>query len=377
MSYHVDFASIALTDLRDYLRLKNWQNDERLLDHGLYGFRHPDHERRQLTIPIDASVGDYGEMVQRMIGKLAEIERRDTATIITEFQEMADDTLGIRINRDQEYISFGYTLQALTAAKELLTSAACTVVSPSVHHPQMNRREALELVNQSRFRHTEQGSFVLKISTPVKAMEQPQAQLFADMPFVRQATLALNKGITSVVDAVMRGNEASFVSQIRAEEKPVVSSNLCKAISKFQEAHDEADMFLQFRWAKTIPKPQNLSGQIKIPKDYYSRIAEIGQELKSQEEEREGVFVGTVEQLVGDIDEAANQRFGDVILDLYQKEGENVKAKAMLPCREHQTAIQAYSQPGTLIKIKGRLRGGNQPRLLEDVTAFEIIAEDA
>jgi len=371
--------NIAPTDLRDYLKSKGWKVDHELVKEGLYAFTNPIFERRQLIFPIDDSIADYAEMTERVLLKLSEMEGTTIAAIHSEIAEMADDVIGFRVMRNDDFLPLGYALSAINGAKEMLLSAACSVLRPQIHHPRMNRREAREMVEKSRFRHTQTGSFTMKVSTPIRAMESVQAALFANTPFVRQATLTLNKGLYSLVNAVLTDEIEPFLADVKATEKPFVSSNLCKAIVQFQEEERGSDLFLNFQWARTLNVGDKVvSNQpIKIQKDYYSRIADIGQELKSQETDRDGVFVGTVEQLLGDVDEVANKRFGEVVFDLYNQEDESFKAKAEFPSDWYEKAIDAHRKPGTLVVLRGRILGGKQPRLLKDVTVFDIIKPQA
>ncbi|MGZ8227664.1 MAG: hypothetical protein ACXWT3_13670 [Methylococcaceae bacterium] len=88
----------------------------------------------------------------------------------------------------------------------------------------------------------------------------------------------------------------------------------------------------------------------------------------------DGLFVGTVEALAGDLDEK-EQRVGDVILDLYQQDGESIRAKVSLKAEWHKLAIKAYEKGGCFIRIKGKLLAGNQPRVMKNITAFSIIKD--
>src|SRR5439155_9539989 len=78
----------------------------------------------------------------------------------------------------------------VTGAAHMLRAAACTVMKPQPHHPRLNRFEAQQIVEVARFRHTQPGSFVLKVSCPVHGLEvrAPALPEQTDAPFVRKTT---------------------------------------------------------------------------------------------------------------------------------------------------------------------------------------------
>ncbi|MDO9138968.1 MAG: hypothetical protein Q7U38_01395, partial [Methylobacter sp.] len=188
-------------------------------------------------------------------------------------------------------------------------------------------------------------------------------------------TLIINKAASQLVEAIQTDRMEHLIATVKEEPTPLLSSNMCKAFINFQDENDQADLYLNFKWASIINKPSNTKNSIKIQHDYYSRIEEIRQELKSQEKEKdkEDTFFGTVEALAGDLDES-EQRAGDVILDLYQPKGEgSIRARVNLKAEWHDIAIGAYKNAGHIIEVKGKLVVGNQPRIMKDVTSFRIM----
>jgi len=231
------------------------------------------------------------------------------------------------------------------------------------------------LVDKSKFRHTEQGSFILKVSSPVNALEF-QGNLFDEnMPFARQTTLTINQAMSQLVTAIQGDTLPQLVDSIKEDPKPKVSSNLCKAIMNFHEEHGDFDLFVKFNWAGILALPPEIivDNTIKIQKDYFSRIDEVRKELRNTEQQnkQEDVFIATVELLAGEIG-AEGRRSGDVILNLYQ-EGEIIKAHINLNPEQYALADAAHMNPGIYIKIKGKLNPGNQPRNISDVDVFELL----
>jgi hypothetical protein len=365
------------TDLRDYAKSLGWKLLPEAIKDKLFVMFNPKYDRRQLTFPLESNSPDYDDAIEIVISKLSEIENKPLSIIISEIQELKDDTLRFKVfdsRNEESFIPLSYAVSAINGAKELFVSAACTVLKPQSHHPRMNRSEALELVEKSRFRHTEKGSFILKVSSPLNAVDI-QADIFDDdtIPFVRQATLTINKALSDLVKAIQTDTLDILIDEVKSSPKPLISSNLCKAITNFHEEHDDFDLWIDFKWSASLNTPPNLylPAIIKIQKDYFSRIDEVKRELRNTEKDKEDVFIATVERLDGDIDDAG-QRSGEVILNLMQ-EDEIIRARTNLTSNQYTDADKAHMTSGAFIKVKGKLHPGNQPRLFTDIILFELI----
>ncbi len=112
---------------------------------------------------------------------------------------------------------------------------------------------------------------------------------------------------------------------------------------------------------------------ISFQRDYFPRIEEIRQELRSAELDQVDTFIGTVEALEGEMG-GDGRRYGGVVLSLLlREEGESVRARTTLSPDSYEKATSAHMQHGAYVSITGRLRPGRQPRQLVDVSSFEVI----
>jgi len=373
-----NYQHIAPTDLRDYAKSMGWQLLPEAVADNLYVLSHPSYKQRQLVFPLNTDSPDYTDAIEITINKLAEIIKQPISFIISSISELNDDTLRFRVvntRNEQEFIPLSYAVAALNGAKDMYLAAASSVLKPQFHHPRLNRSEALQLLDASKFRQTETGSFVLKVSSPIKAVEI-QSNLFdEDIPFARQTTLTINKGLAKLVNSIQADTLTQLVDDIKNSTVTEISSNFCKSIVGFKEEHNDFDLFVDFSWAGSLPVPSNIPVKkvIKIQKDYFSRIDEVRRELRNteQQKKREDTFMASVEHLAGEIGQD-DLRAGEVILNLYQ-EDEIIKAKTNLSSSQYIEADKAHMTTGSYIKIKGKLHPGNQPRNLTDVSLFELI----
>ena len=162
--------------------------------------------------------------------------------------------------------------------------------------------QAREFVDKVRFQQTEKGSFILKVSAPVRAIDL-QVDLFGNgpTPFIRQTTLTVSRSLDKLVTAIQTDQMEQLIENTRQSPAPDLSANLCKAVTSFQEVHNDYDLYVEFSWASALPVPPGYKKAIKIQKDYFSRIYDVAQELrKSTPEYEEESFLATVEHLAGD-----------------------------------------------------------------------------
>jgi hypothetical protein len=375
-----NFQHIAPTDLRDLAKSLGWQQLQQAIADNLYVLSNPLLPKRQLVFPLNSDAPDYGDSVELVLNKIAEIQHKTLSSVISELNELKDDTLRFRVvdaRNEDSYIPLSYAVSAINGAKEMFLSAACSVLKPQSFHPRLSRTEAQELVEKSKFRHTEAGSFVLKVSTPVNAMEL-QGNIFPEenFPFVRQTTLTINQGLNKLVTAIEADTLTQLVDEIKQDPIPEISSNLCKSITNFQEEHNDFDLYIDFTWAGSLPVPANILTRkiIKIQKDYFSRIDDVRRELRDTAQEKkkqEDVFMASVERLDGELGNDGN-RSGEVIFNLYQG-AEIIRARTTLDAEQYSKADKAHMTADTYIKLKGKLHSGNQPRNFTEISQFDLI----
>ena len=376
----MNFATlIAPTDLRDYARAQGWTLLKEAAKDRLYVMSNPRFERRQLVSPMDTTAPDYAEAIALMVEKIAVMEQRTPEAVIKSLMEVSDDAVAFRVtspSQEERYLPLSFAGAMLAGAQQLLLASACTVLKPKAHHPRLSRTEAQQFLETARFRHTQPGSFVLNVSCPVQAMDV-QAPLLPDefeAPFVRRATLTLQRSLRELVSAIETDSLVGLVEALKKSEAPLISSNFCEALTRFEDESLKNSVDIGITWAASIPRPNDepALSVIRVQHDYFSRIEEVRRELRSDEKHMEDVFIGTVERLDGEMGEDGH-RSGEVILSLLLPEGEQVRARTNLNAEQYAKADQAHMTEGTYVKVAGKLHPGRQPRQLSELRAFDLI----
>jgi hypothetical protein len=297
-------------------------------------------------------------------------------------QEAKDDTLRFRIgavrNGDRA-LPLAFASAIMAGAQQLLLSAACTVLKPQACHPRLNRAEAQQLLEASHFRHTEPGSFVFKVSCPVNALDVQTPLMLGDgdTSFVRHTTLTLYRSLRQIVTAIEADTLPNLVEQTRQEASPLVSSNLCEALTRFQDEALKNSLDLTIAWSiiHAPPTAENTARPLRFQPDYFPRIEEVRRALRSVEKHNEDTFIGTVERLDGEMG-ADGRRTGEVILALLLPEGEIVRARTNLDAEQYVAADEAHMTEGAYVRITGKLHPGRQPRALTDVAEFKLLSKN-
>lgn len=370
---------VAPIDLRDFLKSQGWSVLEQPLADRLFVFSNPAFPRRQLVFPMDLTAPDYAETVDLVLGKICEFMGISRNSLIARLFSIRDDVLRLRVfNGTNDYdLPLSFASSLITNAEKLLKAAACTVLRPRVHHPRLSLGEANQLIEKSRFGQTERGSYVVRVSCPLNALEaQGSLELDdSDAPFVRQVTLSLNKALQQLASAIEADSIDGLIDSIRTSASPLVSSNLCEALSGMHDDYMDNSLDCAFDWSVLRHLPQETRTRpIRIQRDYFARIEEIRRELRYVEREQQDTFIGTVERLDGEIGDDGRRSGVVVLAVLLAEEGESVRARTVLTPEQYAIADQAHMTNGAYIRVTGKLRPGRQPRQLTDISDFGILS---
>ncbi|MGP1682592.1 MAG: hypothetical protein ACTS8S_09730 [Giesbergeria sp.] len=370
--------TITPIDLRDFLKSQGWSVFEQALADRLFVFSNPAFARRQLVFPMDLTAPDYTETVDLVLGKISELMEISRGSLMARLLAIRDDVLRIRVfNGANSYdVPLSFASSLITNAEKLLKAAACTVLRPRAHHPRLALSEANQLIEKSRFGQTERGSYVVKVSCPLNALEvQGCLELNdSDAPFVRQVTLSLNQALQQLTSAIEADSIDSLVQSIRTSVSPLVSSNLCEALSGMHDDQMDNSLDLSFDWSvlRHLP-PQTRIQPIRIQRDYFARVEEIRRELRSVEREQQDSFIGTVERLDGEMGDDGRRSGVVVLAILLAEEGESVRTRTVLTPEQYAIADEAHMTNGAYVRVTGKLRPGRQPRQLTGITDFSIV----
>ena len=369
---------ISPTDFRDYAKVRGWMSVPEAVRDRLFVLNHPAFKFRQIIVPMDADRPDYNDAVRVAIEKMAEAEERPFRFVESSLMEAGSDTIrfGVSTMRHLENgLPLNYAVQAVKGVENVLRAAACSEVQRQAFHPKMKQTEAQKLVKAAQMRHTETGSFVLKVACPIDAFPSEQVDLFKPQPpFVRRAVLGMSEAIIDLVGALESDTLDSLVEKAKKDGASPLSSNLCEGLVAFQDDDARANLDISVAWSARLESPPPIfCEKMRIQWDYFPRIEQVRAALRPAQVAKEQSFIGIVDELKGDLG-PDEQREGEVILNLLvEGEAETVKAKADLSVDQHRLAHKAYGQGKTYVRITGLLNPGNQPRKLTEIKEFSLV----
>ena len=171
-------------EIRDFAQSQGWTLVREALRDGLFVLNSPQKDGTQLVFTKEIDEPKYEEMAAITINRLCEYYRVASNRLVEEIREVNDDVINLRYFSPRKFVnslSFAEAFEIIEATRQMLLSAASSVVHPSIYHPKLNRSEPQELIKRARFRHTEEGSFILKIGIPFdKAIPSNSSNLLFD-----------------------------------------------------------------------------------------------------------------------------------------------------------------------------------------------------
>jgi len=370
------------TDVRDFLKSQGWVVLDEAIKDRLYVLSNERYPRRQLVFPMDQFAPDYFDSLALIIDKVAELSGTAARQIISKIQSAKDDVLRLRVafEGNDSVLPLSFATSFIQNTEKLLKAAACTVLRPRTHHPRLTLSEAAQFVEQTKFGQTESGSFVLRVACPIHALTLQGTLEFDDpeTPFVRSVTSTLYHAVAQLADAIETDKVDQMVDELKTMQQPLISSNLCEAISSMHDDQINNRVDLSFDWSVLrAPSFHPIVRPISFQHDYFPRIEEIRRELRSAELDQVDTFIGTVEAVEGEMGGDGRRSGGVVLSLLLSEEGESVRARTMLSPDDYAKANSAHMQHGVYVSVTGRLRPGRQPRQLVDVSSFGMISRDS
>lgn len=358
---------------KDYAKAKGWALIS--ADKPYFLLAHPDYSLRQLKIPKDTESSDYVDALLDAAYRLGDIEKRSIALILEDLLEPNTDIIRHRLissATESGCIPFEESIALMEGAKKALLASACSVIEPQLHHPRLGKQKALQYVKSCRFGQTEFGSFILKMMCPnLTEDEQEDLTKLNSQPFGRCVTEGVLNSANLLITAIDQDKEESFLRD--NETSKILSSNFCQALLQMESSLVDAKIEITAKWAPRLPLIGTVPSSVMIAKRHFRRIEQIYSSLRnSQEKEETSIYVGTVEELKGDIGEDG-RRCGSVVVRILSDD-EIINASVELDAKDYQTAINAHTAgKETKVKIKGLLKRSARSAKIVDLIEFEII----
>jgi hypothetical protein len=374
----VDVSSI---EIRDYAQSMGWELIREALKDGLFVLNSPNRDNTQLIFPKDSGATEYPEMAFIGLKRLSDYYRKNLIEVAEEIREVNDDVISLRYYSESKIvnsISFEEAFEAIAATRQMILSAASSIVNPTIYHPKLNRTEPQELIKRTKFRHTQEGSFIIKIAIPFEPIKGPE-KLFSvlpdqsEKPIGRQTMELISVASKEIIETIDSNTISQLYQQQIMLEKPIISYNFCDSLLKIFDKERELPFELIFNWSRSsllsIARPE-VPSRIAFPFSYRGKLEELKGYFAPKKKELTDTFYGTVEALNGEIG-VDGFRSGEVVFALLI-ETDIVRARANLNAEQYQIAIRAHERGGAYVMIKAKLHQQTRGGILDDIVDFKL-----
>ena len=355
--------------LSAYARAAGWSKVETYGDHSdVYSAR----ERPEIILPRTERLGDYADVVSRLIDIFANAAETDELSLYRDLVTADRDVIRVRAAENSDgAVAVDDGLALLHGAHDLLLAAACSLWNPRPLYRAGSNREAVQHVQQIRLGQTEQGSFAVTLLTPVVA-PPTQAVLAGDWgsegdPVERQITRRLICALTAARAATERtvvGDTGAFSEAV--EEG--VSANLCDALVTLIKPFPILDVSVT--WARTLPR-RNARKTVRFGRSDAPILREASRSFHNREPRTDVQVSGIVQKLTRDEAESS----GNVTLQA-SIDRQNRSVTTFLEPFDYELAIQAHQAKAPIIMEGDLERVGQRWRLLNARVVDIILNED-
>jgi hypothetical protein len=354
---HARAGALSYEDARRYVESRGWVRiTTRRTEVAV--FRLGDHE---VHLPMDTSLRDYASAMALFARSIGDAEGRSPEQVLADLgASRVDRHRPARVGGNEPE---GASLEAATAMldgiRRALLASACSVLQPRAFHPRMSLGDAEAFVAQTRFAHTEVGSFVMVVDTPTEVDGARQS-------FGRDASLLLMRSLAELTAAVRAGAAMRLLDV--DSDRPQVSANLCEAILRMAPPSEAADLRFAVSWSPLVAPPPGLVGAVTVDRHMYETIERLATQLRPSESSVAGSHIGFVKELKGGPG-PTGQPEGEVVMTLVLEDETVVRARAQLDAPQYATAIEAHARSHFVV-VQGelhRVRKGHELREVREI----------
>jgi hypothetical protein len=294
--------SITPAALAGYARADGWVKTE---DYGDHSDVYESRGKPELILPRTQRLGDYSEVVAKLISIIAETTGKDELAVYRDLAEADRDVVRVRaLGGDGDgSISIDAGVEIVAHARDMLLAAACAVRAPQPLYRAGANKDAIEYMRRVRLGQTEKGSFVVTLLAPVPPLLQPHLDpawnRIDDDPYDRQVT----RRLMGALEASRAAAEMAAGRGFAAFERVVaagVSANLCEAVASLIEQSSGLD--ISMTWARTRPTPEVQRKVVFLNNDA-GILKEAARTFRQQQPKADVTLFGTVHKLKRDHDE--------------------------------------------------------------------------
>ena len=347
-------SCISPEDLAAYLSARGWLADAssspyaRVWHHG----ESPD-ESTEVIVPTQRDIVDYKIRVGEILRGLQSFESRSKSLIAKDILLATCDVVRMRrptASPSDDSIALKDGAALVKAAVKMMTSAACSAVTPRPVVPSRRPPLATDYMSNVRMGQTERGSYILTIISKVAPQlthGAPNLLEYLEVPFPRKVTQSLSKSLAAVEAASLAVGSSGDFAPFLDSVSEGVTANLCEAIRDMVVSEiGESEIDLSITWAPSAPigNRQHMNFSFKPT---IAPMLNSAAEFLRQAEPNEGILVtGVVVSLHREEESQEGRITVSCVID-----GSVKQLQAYLDSNDYNTAIVAHgSRNGVMFR---------------------------
>ena len=361
--------AVSPAALSAYARAAGWSKVETYGNHSdVYAAR----ERPEVILPRTERLGDYADVVSRLIEIFANAAETDELSLYRDLVTADRDVIRVRAAESGDgAVAVNDGLDLLRGARDLLLAAACSLRHPRPLYRADSNREAAKHVQRIRLGQTEQSSFTVTLVTPVVA--SPMQSSFAgswrpeDDPIERRMTRRLTDALgtaRTAIEQTVGGADDAFFDAFGQG----VSANLCEALVTLIEPFPT--LAVSVTWARTLPR-QKARETIRFGRtDAPPILREAARSFRNREPQPDARVFGIVQRLKRDEAETDGNIMLRTSIDDW-----NQSVTALLELFDYERAIRAHQAKAPII-MEGDLERVGQRWCLLNARVVDVISTE-
>jgi len=355
-----------------YLKNKGWSETGRLGNVArLFGKANDSGKFFEVLVPTKTDVGDFKSVMLKLLFALQDFENRSLDYIANDIVLANFDVFRIIAFKGDTTASLPLE-DAKTLLDKSLTMMASAAQSIITQQPYFHswRSEVNKFLPKLRMGHTERGSFIVTLQTPIAPILTPQLPLpdmeplIIEEPFERQVTTRLCSLISDANTIANEPNPETLTQSIARG----MSTNFFEALADITDVCGEGGANLDMTWAaiRPIQSAWNIKDRFVVERAKVETLREAGRTLRTRMPEMNVEITGFVITLHRD----ENAEKGTIKLNDIKSSPTRV-ISIELESEHYNRAIEAH-RDGKIVVIRGDLQKNVRGQTLSNVKEFEV-----
>ena len=293
--------TVGLRAVHAYLRTNGWVRADSASRNTADVYLWPEDNRAAAIVPASEEYADFGTRIYQIAEQIGRIEGRNRLAVLADLSIAESDLVRLRLPHAHadNTVRLIDGAAVLEEAKKLLLAAACSADRPQRMYRAGRNKAAGEYLDRVRLGHTEPGSYVINLLSPVAPSLQDT--LLPEEPFERRVTRKLASGLRASREAMDRVNRGvADIGEFESRLNEGISANLCRSVARLTEAGKGLEVSVS--WAITRPDLLEVGQRLAVafrPPDV-AALDEAARVLSDRQERTDEDIEGYVSRLARD-----------------------------------------------------------------------------